>query len=173
MNYSNGFKARMVQRMAGPERISARALSEEVGVTQPTLSRWLRRARTVASMGESGSGDRNQGAKSTQQWKAEEKLRIVQEAASLSDEDLGAFLRREGLHTAELEEWRSAALSALSPSVKSRKPSPESKKIRALEKELRRKEKALAETAALLALQKKVREIWGDEDDDTPTKSET
>ena len=177
MNYSNGFKARMVQRMAGPEGISARALSEEVGVTRPTLSRWLRMARTVGSMGESGNDGRHQNSKSTKQWKAEDKLRIVQEAAGLSDEELGAFLRREGLHTAQLEEWReiasSAALTALSPSPRSRKPSPESKKIRALEKELHRKEKALAETAALLALQKKVREIWGDEDDDTPTKSET
>ena len=43
----------------------------------------------------------------------------------------------------------------------------ESKRIKELERELRRKDKALAETAALLVLQKKVREIWGDGDDDT------
>jgi transposase len=41
---------------------------------------------------------------------------------------------------------------------------------RELEKELRRKDKALAETAALLVLKKKVQEIWGDEDGDTPGK---
>ena len=35
---------------------------------------------------------------------------------------------------------------------------------RDLQKELQRKEKALAETAALLALSKKARAIWGDED---------
>ena len=44
--------------------------------------------------------------------------------------------------------------------------------MRELEKELRRKEKALAETAALLVLQKKVRSIWGDADDDTSDDSE-
>lgn len=38
--------------------------------------------------------------------------------------------------------------------------------------ELARKEKALAETAALIVLKKKVAEIWGDEDDDTESKSE-
>ena len=34
-----------------------------------------------------------------------------------------------------------------------------------LKKELNRKEKALAETAALLVLQKKVHEIWGSDED--------
>ena len=44
MKYSNGFRARMIARMAGPERVSATRLAEEVGVTQTTLSRWLREA---------------------------------------------------------------------------------------------------------------------------------
>jgi transposase-like protein len=42
MKYSESFKAKMVQRMAGGR--SANSLSEEVGVNQPTLSRWLREA---------------------------------------------------------------------------------------------------------------------------------
>ena len=37
----------------------------------------------------------------------------------------------------------------------------------ALKKELNRKDKALAETAALLVLQKKVRAIWGESEDDS------
>ncbi len=36
VNYSTGFKVRMVQRMSGPERISANALSKEVGVDRFT-----------------------------------------------------------------------------------------------------------------------------------------
>jgi hypothetical protein len=48
----------------------------------------------------------------------------------------------------------------------------DSKRIKALERELRRKDQALAETAALLVLQKKVRAIWGDEDDDTRRKND-
>jgi transposase-like protein len=42
MKYSNGFRARMVQRMVGPEGIDAIKLAEEIGVHQTTLSRWLR-----------------------------------------------------------------------------------------------------------------------------------
>ena len=71
MKYSDGFKARMVQRMAGPEAISASALSKEVGVQQPTLSRWLRQARTVPAMGGSDSSKGRKGAKSTRQWSPE------------------------------------------------------------------------------------------------------
>ena len=38
--------------------------------------------------------------------------------------------------------------------------------IKSLEKDLNRKNKALAETAALLVLQKKVNAIWGSNDED-------
>ena len=50
MPYSERFKSRMVGRMSGPHASSANALSGEVGVNQPTLSRWLREARTVSGM---------------------------------------------------------------------------------------------------------------------------
>ena len=39
------------------------------------------------------------------------------------------------------------------------------KRIKELERELRRKDKALAETAALLVLQKKLQTLWEDEDE--------
>jgi transposase-like protein len=47
--YSDSFKQRMVQRMVGPGRLSASALSKEVGVAQPTLSLWLKSAGRVAA----------------------------------------------------------------------------------------------------------------------------
>lgn len=91
------------------------------------------------------------------------------EASRLRDEELGAFLRREGVHEATLAEWKAAVLEALGPQ---KKTSSDSKRVRDLEKQLRRKDKALAETAALLVLQKKVQAIWGDEDDDTGKKND-
>ena len=47
-SYAIGFKNRMVQRMTGPRAISASALAVEVGVPQPTLSAWLRNARSLS-----------------------------------------------------------------------------------------------------------------------------
>ncbi len=123
----------------------------------------------------SGSNDNKQtgGAKSPRQWSAAEKLQVVVEATALSDDELGEFLRRKGLHASQLEEWHRLATEALSGPKKRARKSPEARRNKELEKELRRKEKALAEVAALLVLKKKVQEIWGDEDDDTPTRSGT
>jgi transposase-like protein len=109
--------------------------------------------------------------KRPEDWTAAEKLAAVLEASRLGDAELGEFLRREGLHEAQLTQWRQAALDALSGAKPSRAPS-EGRRVRELEKEVQRKDKALAEAAALLVLQKKVRAIWGDGDDDTEPESE-
>lgn len=102
---------------------------------------------------------------------AEEKLKIVIEAETLPEEQLGAFLRRNAVHEAQLQEWRNMMLSGLKPSRLSPKSSEENRKIRELEQELQRKEKALAEAAALLLLKKKVHSIWGGEDESTDQRS--
>jgi len=171
MPYSAGFKARMVQRMLGREGLSASALSREVGITQPTLSRWLRDARSLGAMSTNKRKDETP-PRPPHKWTAEEKLEAVREAEGLNEAALGAFLRERGLHTTHLEQWRKAALEALQGPKKKPSPSPETKKVRELEKELRRKDKALAEVTALLALKKKLHQLLGDEDDGTPKKRE-
>ena len=171
-SYTDGFKARMVERMAGPEGISANQLASEVGVSQGSLSRWLRQARTLDRMGKQRKP--HEDVSGPRRWTAEEKLRVVAEAATVAEDELGAFLRREGIHEAQLKEWRELATAALkNRHRKHSKRTPEARKIKELESELRRKERALAEVAALLALKKKAREIWGDGDDDTDTRSGT
>ena len=172
MVHSEKFKSRIVAKMVGPHAVSANALSAEVGICQPTLSRWLREARTVPAMPKKARRSKEKARpRRPQDWSPEEKLRVVVEASGLSDEALGAFLRKEGLHQAQLDEWIATARSSLSAPKGTKKASSESKRIRELERELRRKEKALAETAAILVLQKKVQAIWGDEDDDTEPRS--
>jgi hypothetical protein len=151
--------------------MSASALSREVGISQVTLSRWLRDAGTLVGMSKS---KKNPTPQSPRDWPLERKLRVVLEALSLSDKDLGAFLRREGLHEAQLEEMRSAVESALSEKKKkpSKKSTSEAKRIKKLERELSRKEKALAEVTALLVLKKKLEAYYlGEEGGDTKGKS--
>ena len=98
--------------------------------------------------------------KPAKKWTPSEKLRVVIEAGRLDDAALGEFLRGEGLHDAQLNEWRAAAEAGLSPPSRSPKSS-DAKRVEELEREILRKDKALAEAAALLILQKKVRELWG------------
>jgi transposase len=167
----------MIERMAGPEAISATALAKDVGVAQATLSRWLRNARRVDAMGSKKKKHEGKADKRPPQRTAEDKLRIVLEASRLSEEELGAYLRRKGIHEAQLKDWQAtvteASTAALSSSRRKAKTSPEAKRVKELERELLRKEKALAEVAALLALKKKAAEIWGDGDDDTDTRNGT
>ncbi len=183
MSYTKGFKSRMVTRLSGPGKISVAVLSHEVGVAQSTLFRWLSQAKaagaarnTTARRERTHMEPKNsdeQPRRRPQDWKAEERLQLVFEAANLSDEELGAFLRSKGLHEAHLASWRQAAMEALAPSKKrkSKKNTAEVKRIRLLERELNRKDKALAEVTALLALSKKYSALWGDEDDGTPGPS--
>jgi putative transposase len=48
--YSKRFKARVVERMSGPRRLSAKALSKEFGIHHSTLSHWRQEAASVASV---------------------------------------------------------------------------------------------------------------------------
>lgn len=171
MQYPNGLKERLVQRMAGRERISGCALSKESGVPQPTLSRWLREASTVAAMTKPSESQETKKAS----WSPQEKLRVVLAAQTLTGADLGELLRREGLHAAQLEEWRRATLTALAGSAASqpKRSAEDGKRIKELERDILRKDRALAEVTALLVLQKKAQAIWGGADGDTATKKGT
>lgn len=169
MPYTEGFKQQMVKRMLGPPVETATALAKKVGVPQPTLSKWLRDAGTVASM---VADERSE--EKPKRWTVKEKLRVVVGGEDLKGSALGEFLRREGVHETQLKSWRDAAAGALAsaeaaPSsgaltAKQRKRlAGAEKRVKELERELRRKEKALAEAAALLMLEKKLQALGWDE----------
>ena len=167
MRYSERFKEKLVAKTLSG-RHSVDEVAEAAGVSRTSLYQWLREAK-MGSMSKEKSSRRRQRS-------PEEKLRIFTEAESLSEETTGAFLRREGLHEAELveiqREVRELALAALAPRKKAKGPSAEEKKIRRLERELARKDKALAEAGALLVLQKKFHALLEEEGDDTDETSE-
>jgi hypothetical protein len=149
-----------------------------VGVNQPTLSKWLRDARTLRTVSKSKSKaePREKARRRPEDWSAEEKLEVVLKARGLSEAELGEFLRREGLHEEQLRQWMQsvelAALESLRGARKSSGKSSGAKRIKELERELRRKEKALAEAAAILVLRKKAEALWGDEDASTESKND-
>ena len=184
LKYSHQFKSAMIHRLSGNNALSANRLSQEVGIPQTTLSKWLRNASVVQperfqdSMNaflKEGSIEKTMTQKRPKDWTPEEKLQAVLEASQLSEEDLGAYLRKKGLHESNLKQWRQEMLGALQAKTYSKKSSgksAEAKRIRQLEREIVRKDKALAETAALLVLKKKAQAIWGGEDDSIPPKNE-
>ena len=171
--YSKAYRAIVVQKATGPNAPTLEALAEEFDASLASIYRWVKAAATVEPEPDVPDVEpiclpKPNKMKRPQDWSPKEKLAAVLEAASLTDAELGAFLRNKGLHEAHLQQWREQMLSGLKPiPVRNKKSASESKRVRELKKDLRRKEKALAETAALLVLKKKAQEIWGDEDDDT------
>lgn len=179
MLYSETVKARMLRRLVGPGAVSANVLARDSGISQSTLSKWLREAGSVPVMPEKDRPPKPEPKESatvprrSQDWSTEDKLRALVETSALDEEALGEYLRRHGLHREVLEQWRADAREALEgPGARRRRSAAEGKRIKELERELRKKEKALAETAALLVLRKKLNALWGDGDDDTDGKNE-
>ena len=83
-------------------------------------------------------------------------LKIISETYSLNEEDLGLYLRKNGLHSAQIAEWRASILTSMNrPKIYINKKDARDSKIKDLEKDLFKKDKALAEVSALLILQKK------------------
>lgn len=171
-SYSLQFRKAVIQKLNSPGGPTAKELAARLGVPRGTLYRWRIEAR-ITGVPQDDDGDNAElplprEARRPEDWPAEDKLRVVREAAQLEGSELGAFLRKQGLHEADLKQWservEQAALRALSGT---RQRSLDQKRIRKLESELKRKDKALAEGAALLILSKKVQALWGDEDDGT------
>lgn len=156
--YSPAFRAKCLARLSAPDGISVKELVRETGVSQYTLYHWVRKSNQEPFV------SRPSAENTGKSWSLGEQIRILAAAAELADSELGAYLRKEGVHPDMLGAWRNALQgSRVDPSSQ--------KRIRELERELRRKEKALAEAAALLLLQKKAQAIWGGGEDDTPGQS--
>lgn len=158
-SYSREFKEAIVAKIVNRGNQTIEEICEREGVGKSTAANWLRARANVVSMAKQ---------KTSKRWTPEEKLKALSETHGMSEEELGVYLRREGLHSHQLNEWREEILKGLAPVA--RKPSVKKderdEKIKALERELRRKDKALAEASALLILQKKIDLIWGGKDED-------
>lgn len=100
---------------------------------------------------------------------AEYKRKILDEAAACTKPgEIGALLRREGLYSSNLVEWRRArargALAALAPGKRgpvARVINPLVRKVAELEREILRLQRRADRAEALVEVQKKVSELLG------------
>ncbi len=106
--------------------------------------------------------------KRPQDWSAEERFAALVETAGMSEEERGVWCRAHGLQGHQLASWRRDAVAG-SLGGTGRSEQTELNRLRQeaarLKKELARKDRALAETTALLVLQKKARLLWGEDED--------
>ncbi len=100
---------------------------------------------------------------------AEYKIKILEEADGCQElGQLGALLRREGLYSSHLANWRrlrkKGSLASLKPKKRGRKPKPNKEATQEIER-LRRENQRLAErlrqAETIIDVQKKVCEVLG------------
>lgn len=137
-------------------------LSNAEGIPLNTLYTWnasLKRTGAVGKFSASGNPSVTLSSRA--------KYEIVLKAESMTELELGSYLREQGILTEDLQHWRVACQEANDRSSIAAKEyraslAAERTKVAHLERELARKEKALAETAALLVLRGKAQALWGD-----------
>ena len=161
MTYSKEFKEAALDKLINSD-LSLRQISEELGVPRATLHGWKKDylvkedPEAIKTLAEN--------------WTAEEKFAVVLHTATLSEVELNAYCRENGLYPAQVKSWREACIRGNDPQAKNlRRTSAyreDKRKIQKLERELKHKEKALAEAAALLVLKKKYDALWEEEEDD-------
>lgn len=162
--YSIEFKESIIARMLMPNNVSVPELVRETGIPKDTLYSW----RSKARKGKTSVVSNVHGELSS-----EEKFNIVLETASLNETELSEYCRRKGLFPQQITVWQENCRQAHAPQTSKADKTTirtQKKSIKRLETDLRRKEKALAEAAALLILQKKVRDLWEDLEGEKPTK---
>ncbi len=155
--YSPEFKQSVVQKITLPGGPSIPEMSEKTGIHHTSIRNWIKSYATSGSM------------KKTKEWTPETKLQVIAQTLSMSENELGEYLRSNGLHSSELEQWKQEFYSSQKGPGRP-KVDPELVELRGKEKELtkdlKRKDRALAEMAARIVLLKKSRLIWGDSEDD-------
>ena len=159
---TNEVRAAAVQKYLG-SGLSMASVGKQFGVSRYVVAYWVKQAQELG-VSKKSPRDQQPPAEATDQRSAEEKLRLLIEASRLSEEDLGEFLRREGLRDGDLERFRAEAMGGLSGRVHSE---ADRRRIHELEQLSAKQQKRLREAEALLDLQKKVQALWGEKDDDT------
>ena len=151
--YSQAFKEALVTQILTRGDRTITSVCAEAGVLRRTATKWVQRCGTVSA---------HSTERGRMTWTAEAKLKALVETAGLAEPELGLYLRREGLYSTQIMEWRAEVIAHFETRPMPKKDARD-ETIRQLEREILRKDKALAEASALLILQKKVELIWGNQ----------
>jgi transposase len=104
-HYSRDIKETMVTKLCSPGGPSVYQLARETGISSSSLRNWAQ------AFGEGFQMKKNQRSID---WSPEAKLKAVFETQSLQGEELGEYIRGNGLHRSDLEHWKQEALSGFS-----------------------------------------------------------
>jgi len=171
-NFTMSFKKQAVEKALNrTEDTTIKEIADSLRIGCSTLERWITKSRNnefeIDSLNETLTMTNE---KRPQDWSLEERLNMVIACNSLNEEEVGEYCREQGIYLHYIEQWKNDFVNG-NTQVSKAESNTELKSLKKenkeLKKDLNRKDKALAETAALLILQKKVNTIWGSEEDDS------
>lgn len=174
--FSQSFKIHAVEKaLRRSDGTSLVEVADSLGVGYSTLQRWIVKSRNHEFESDLDpeilSSMPMRKEKRPQDWSQEERLDMVIACAALDAEKVSEYCRERGVYPHHVKQWKLDIVNA-QPAADGVKSGSELKALRheneALRKEVSRKDKALAETAALLVLQKKVNAIWGNDEGNSP-----
>jgi transposase-like protein len=154
---SHEFREAIVQKMCMPGGKSIVALSREIGVCEQTLYNWRKTIQNEVA--------KVYHEKSPRGWKPSDKYQAVIDTANKSGEELGIWLRKNGLQTTHIELWQKECKSMLARNVYKEENKVLKLRILELERDNTRKDKTIAEVTALLVLKKKAKALGLIEED--------
>jgi transposase len=176
-SYSEGQKQAVVKKVLTRGNRKVSDVAQETGVGLSTIYVWMRKYAKNGVMNDTNPDNQEFPInKHTPQGRQQ----IIKELYSLPESERGGFIRSQGLYLSEVENWIGNPLSLFDGEVVSKKEYLEEKRAHDQEKkahylthkELQRKEKALAETAALLVLEKKIQKLFGSQELSHPVNNE-
>jgi len=173
--YTKSFKIQAIEKALNRSEVtSVSEVARSLEIVPSTLHTWITQSK--AQEFESVNNDETFGLnkmtkeKRPQDWSLEERLKIIISCGSLSEKAVSELCREQGLYPHHLKQWEMDFASGAQPKGQV-KNNPDMKNLKQenkeLKRELNRKNMALAETAALLVLQKKVNAIWGNDVDNS------
>jgi transposase-like protein len=170
--FTEGFKIQAVEKALNrsPE-ISLVEMAETLGVSRSALQRWIAQSNKLQLETVSFNPfipTMTSKEKSPENWTLEEKLKLVIESDGLNEQATSELCRAQGVFPHHIKQWKHYFITGTASSTETKKQASVKllrNEIKELNKDLNRKNKALAETAALLVLQKKVNAIWGNSED--------
>lgn len=159
--YSAQFRNNVLRKLLPPQSKSVGEVAREFGLSTATVYGWK------AKMND-GTLEVDDGAQGARHRQLSEKFSLLLESRGLGEDELGSWLRDNGLHSEHLSVWEQEVREAMTKGEQqAREELREAKKqIKRQQKELERKEKALAELAAIVTLQKKTELLFRDQPDD-------
>lgn len=157
-------KQAILIKMMSPNALPIADMAKQEGISEATLYNWRTKLR------QQGRPVPTPESNSTH-WTAQTKFAIIVETASMNEAELAEYCRGKRLYPEQVKAWRDIAVSAQNGHAADQAEQQKitqsyQKKIKELQREVDRKNKALAEAAALLVLQKKLRALWDEGEDE-------